>query len=278
MELFRTIISRPNPWQLPDLALPLHVRSTGHYRVGADWTERRPSQEKPFVQFFWGLAGSGEIEVEGRPHRLEAGKALYLLPGEDHVLNARETVWEYRWLVFDGPLAGEFMRGYGYPRGAFPAGKCPEELFARIEQGLREMSPFSQRHLVAVAAEILACAGRRRDETTPAGRLVGRFIELAQTHYADPAVNLNTLTRILGVHRSTLTRLFVAEMKLPPGQYLLRLRLQRGLSLLRETDRPIAEIARLAGIPEPGYFCRAVRRLVGVGPREFRRSARNLSL
>ena len=57
--------------------------------------------------------------------------------------------------------------------------------------------------------------------------------------------------------------------------YLIRFRLQRGLSLLAETSLPVAEIADRVGISQSNYFSRLVRRTVGMTPSEYR-LARNL--
>jgi len=48
-------------------------------------------------------------------------------------------------------------------------------------------------------------------------------------------------------------------------------RIQHALSLLKETDLSIEEIARHSGYTDPDYFARVVRKTVGVSPTEFRR-------
>jgi len=67
-----------------------------------------------------------------------------------------------------------------------------------------------------------------------------------------------------------LTRLFKKRMLISPGEYLMQLRLQRALSLLRETDHPVYEVGEMVGIPHRGYFCRLIRRAVGVSPKAYR--------
>ena len=135
---------------------------------------------------------------------------------------------------------------------------------------MREMSPYSQRKMLSVAVDILALAGSRDDSKNSCGQVVSHFIELVQENYSNPSVNINELSDQLKIHRTTLTRLFKKRMLVSPGEYLMQLRLQRALSLLRETDYPVYEIGEMVGIPHRGYFCRLIRRTVGVSPGVYR--------
>ena len=266
----RTVVSRPEPGRLPSLPLPVYVRSVGYNEAAAGWSENLPGAEKPFVQLFWGVRGAGELLIDGRKRTLRENETIYHLPLEDHAHVALGPLWTYRWFTLDGPGAADFMRGYGYPREAQYAGECPHELFLAMEQLMKEMSPYSQRKLLSVATDILALAGGRPDETTRAGQVVGRFIELTRGSYMDDALNVNAVADRMGIHRTTLTRLFQQKMMMSPGEYLARQRIQCALSLLRESELSIAEVARRAGIPHRSYFSRAIRRATGVSPREYR--------
>jgi AraC-like DNA-binding protein len=84
-------------------------------------------------------------------------------------------------------------------------------------------------------------------------------------------VNINSMASMLGVHRTTLDRLFKRQMLMDPGEYLIKLRIQRALSLLRETERPIFEVGEMAGIPNRSYFCKLIRRATGMSPADYRK-------
>lgn len=266
----RRIISRTDPNRLPALPLPFYVRSVGYNEAGKGWAEFFSAATKQFVQIFWGVEGEGEFRIGKSRYVLHSDEVIYHLPGEDHFHKSLSSTWAYHWFTLDGPMALAFIQGYGYPREAMQAGPCPVDLFLQIETLMREMSPFSQRKMLSIAADILAMAGCRDDGASSCGQVVSRFIELVQENYSDPKVNINELAERLGIHRTTLTRLFKKRMLVSPGEYLLQLRLQRALSLLRETEYPVYEIGEMVGIPHRGYFCRLVRRTVGVSPKVYR--------
>ena len=269
----RKIISRPDPMTLPKLGLPVHVRSVGYNEAECGWFEYAPGERKQFVHlikhFRMTLTGlrdypeaiitKGGVNVkEIDPGTMESKlvKGLYFAC--------------YYWITFDGPRAADLMKSYDYPRTGFYAGECPVKLFAEIELQLKQRTPYAQRHAVSVAAEILALAGEQ-----PGGPmdndLVKRFIGLAHDRFQDPCVTVGMLAGELGVHRTTLNRVFFRSMSISPSAYLDQIRIQRALSLLRETEQPVKEIAYSCGFHHPSYFCSVIRRNTGMTPAGYRR-------
>lgn len=264
----RKIISRPEPGRLPAFPMPLYVRSVGYNEAISGWHEFFPATDKNFVQIFWSVKGEGKFCFNGIEQVLPPDSFIYHLPGEDHHHMALSS-WAYHWFTLDGPLSRQFMQGYGYPRQAMPSGPCPVELFLQLELLMREMSPYSQRKMLSIATDILALAGRDASDHS-CNMIVSHFIELAQEHYSNPLINVNELSDRLGIHRTTLTRVFSKKMLVSPGEYLMQVRVQRALSLLRETDLPIYQVGEMVGIPHRTYFCRLIRRTVGVSPKVYR--------
>lgn len=61
----------------------------------------------------------------------------------------------------------------------------------------------------------------------------------------------------------------------PIGEYRKAVRLQEAQHLLRETDRPIAEVADMVGYTNPGHFAVAFRRKFAMTPRDYKRIVRS---
>ena len=264
------IISRPEPNTLPDFPVPFHVRSVGSNESDCGWSESVSGRKKEFVQLFWTVKGCGRITLPDREITTREGEVFYHLPGEDHRHRTIGRQWHYYWFTFDGSRAADFITAYGYSRDSRYAGECPVKLFLELELLLRERTPYARRHAVSVATEILALAGgpvRDRDERS----VVGRFIEIAQESPLDTRLSASSLAKELGVHRTTLNRLFLKEMGMTPGNYLQELRIQHALSLLRETELPIKAVAAECGMPYAGYFCRLIRRITGLTPAAYRK-------
>lgn len=61
---------------------------------------------------------------------------------------------------------------------------------------------------------------------------------------------------------------------LTPSQFILKIRISAGSRLLRETAKPIAEIAQRCGYHDQSAFTRAFRAATGLSPLEYRRQER----
>jgi hypothetical protein len=61
---------------------------------------------------------------------------------------------------------------------------------------------------------------------------------------------------------------------MPPHQYVIARRIERAQEPLREGDLSLAEVAACAGFWDQSQFSRHFKRVVGVTPGRFRRSAR----
>lgn len=90
--------------------------------------------------------------------------------------------------------------------------------------------------------------------------------------YAEP-LDVPALARIAHVSEAHFTRTFRATFGETPHRYLQRRRIERAMFLLRETARSATDICYEVGFASLGTFSRTFRTIVGVSPREYRRSA-----
>jgi transcriptional regulator GlxA family with amidase domain len=67
------------------------------------------------------------------------------------------------------------------------------------------------------------------------------------------------------------SRAFTAEIGVPPGRYVDRVRLETARRLLEDTSDGVAEVSRRAGYGTPEAMRRAFLQALGVSPAEYRR-------
>jgi AraC family transcriptional regulator len=121
--------------------------------------------------------------------------------------------------------------------------------------------------LCVVQKERLVAAGQR------AGRLTRsheqRIAQFIETNLGKD-IGLNELAQVAGLSRFHFLRAFKRTTDETPYQYLLRRRIQRAQSLLRESKAAVAEIALAVGFKDSTQFIRAFRKIVGVTPGAYR--------
>ncbi len=87
--------------------------------------------------------------------------------------------------------------------------------------------------------------------------------------YAEP-LDVPTLAAIAHLSASQFGRVFRDVYGETPHRYLQRRRVERAMTLLRQTDRPVTDIAWDVGFASLGTFSRTFSNIVGCSPTGFR--------
>lgn len=179
-------------------------------------------------------------------------------------------------------LEPEFRRQHGFGSRlrldpAALAAACA--LVDRLEAELRGARPGHAAMAVALFMQLVTDLARAYGATTvPASQgllRLGQVLCFLETRLAEP-VTLDQLARLAGMSVPTLVRAFRRVTGHSPIQYLIAHRVARAAELLRETDEPVAQVARRVGFDDANYFSRLFRRRHGRTPRAFRAATRVL--
>jgi len=103
----------------------------------------------------------------------------------------------------------------------------------------------------------------------PPARHLLRAKDLADARYFEP-LTVDDLARAARLSRAHFSREFRREFGESPHAYLLTRRLERAASLLRATDRSVAEICFAVGLQSVGSFTSSFSRTYGVSPTAYR--------
>jgi AraC-like DNA-binding protein len=103
----------------------------------------------------------------------------------------------------------------------------------------------------------------------PPARHLLRAKDLADARYFEP-LTVDDLARAARLSRAHFSREFRREFGESPHAYLLTRRLERAASLLRTTDRSVAEICFAVGLQSVGSFTSSFSRTYGISPTAYR--------
>lgn len=252
--------------------MPFGARSVGRADIRPGWVHG--SGTIHWTNLYWGHAGQVCFAADTKRCVLPANHIILHPPGTRIDGRPNERSGAYRWLTLDGPLVDRFLRSFGFTYfEPFHAGRCPVELFDQLERDVKDASTAGEYRASATVYEILARgAWGRRLEPSPdrARRIVDQCLRRIQDQYHQPELTVDRLARELQIHRSTLTRLFAQSVGLPVSRYIQSLRLRRALSLLKDRDKTIRQVAFACGFADPAYFSRCLSREMGAAPRQIR--------
>jgi AraC-like DNA-binding protein len=100
-------------------------------------------------------------------------------------------------------------------------------------------------------------------------RYLMRAKDFADARYADP-ITVDDLAAAAGLSRAHFSRMFTRTFGESPRAYLQTRRLERAASLLRYTDRSVADICAMVGLSSVGSFTTTFARVYGKPPAAYR--------
>jgi transcriptional regulator GlxA family with amidase domain len=105
--------------------------------------------------------------------------------------------------------------------------------------------------------------------TLPTSRHLLRAKDLADARFAEP-LTVPDLARAAGLSAAHFSRQFRRAFGEPPHAYLMTRRLERAATMLRTTDRSIAEVCFAVGLDSVGSFTSSFTRIFGRTPTAYR--------
>ena len=269
-----------NPrWKSRKNLQPLVCRAAGMAKPDAGYQENVEGNSKDYCGIFWCESGSAEFEIgDNAPVRLFPGDVLCYSAGESHHIKIDSSGFSYYWAVWSGSLAGEHLEAYMIESGRkIHLDEPLKELFLQLFNAMREFSVGSVYEGGVILNQILAkvaysnCKEHAENATEQKQQpLIEHFKDIINSEFHDPALNLDAVSEMLKVHRTTLCRIVKKQLGVSPAEYLQGIRLRSALSLLKSSSRTVKEISFECGFSTPSYFSKVIKAKTGFTPNEFR--------
>ena len=221
----------------------------------------------------WLVEGEMDVQVEDGVHSYSEGDALLLSPHSTYDMSIQNTPVSYWWGVMHGPALPGMLEESGLETGAI-YGLAPPEYQIRLLMDDMRADMFTenmQRHQAQMVAQFLQVAAEhvRRHGTDP---ILARATAAIERNLGDPELNVQSIAKRVGVHRTSLPRLFQETYGQTTSDYILEKRLQSACQQLRGTTRKVSEVAGMCGFENLSSFSRSFRRHVGLSPTAYRDS------
>jgi AraC-like DNA-binding protein len=184
--------------------------------------------------------------------------------------------WNHSWLRITGRWIGRTLRNTPLPLGVpidIGGDELPLHYLQMISDELRS-SARQDPDMLEGLLQIFWHDIERRITKGPTWHHPDSRLERArqyiETHFDQP-FNLITTAEQAHLSPSHFCSSFSRQFGVPPREYAMRLRLQRGAQLLANQDLAVYQVAEMVGCSDALYFSRLFRRRYGVSPKQFRR-------
>lgn len=253
---------------LPD-NLSAYIRSVGHFNL----TEINQSslwEKSCFAELFWCIDGKGYFELDGKIHPVKEGDVWYYPSGSKHYFYPADDHFHYRWFTIEGPMADALFKTVNISPGASYGGRCPEELFARLELDIKHSTLKKRLELLSVGFQILCAAASGVKQKRPANNYLSEARSIMDSDFSNPELNIQSLAKILHINRVQLSRDFAVHYGVTPSDYMKNLRMQKAIKLIRTTQNSLDCIARLCGFNSGDYLGKIILSSTGKKASEYR--------
>jgi AraC-like DNA-binding protein/ABC-type Fe3+-hydroxamate transport system substrate-binding protein len=272
-------------WPLAGEGQPLVFLRRAIHFVGKWTSTPRRRRVHAFVLLYI-KQGRGELTVNNATIPINGQLLLLLAPGM-HVVERADSLadWNVHYIAFklmspvreSGGWMLEELDQSSFPRGGeMSVTDMPaiERLIERLREGDDVDGGLLHWKRQLVLAELLyTILLEQKAQQSPysAPDAVRRCAAYIDRHYADN-IRMDKLASWCGLHPSTFSRHFKQTIGMLPSDYLMHARIEAAKTIL-PGSAPLREVARRVGFCDEYYFSRMFKKVAGVSPSVYIRTA-----
>lgn len=219
-------------------------------RALVDWNALRLQEPESAYQ------GAEALEMMAglRPQIVFVDMNMPMMDGVDFLRHASVRFPDCRFIVISGYDSFDFAR-------------------AALRHNVVDylLKPVDEEELAAALKKAVALLPPQPEETRTADDIANELKRYIDGHYREE-ISLEFLAERFHFSREYIGRIFRAKYGCAVYEYILRVRMNRAVELLRNPKLTLPVIADFLGYSNANYFSKAFRRFYGVSPSDYRNS------
>jgi AraC family transcriptional regulator len=255
-----------------------YMQSIGHFLCDSTYYTKREGYRS--ILLIYTASGNGRAYYRGREYNLKAGQVL-LMDCYDYqeYFTEKNGTWEIKWLHFYGNASQEYFNMIYDKYGAVidlqksssippildeilqTADKCGFLLEARISMLITQ-----------VLTELLLAGNdcEKHYDIKALNERVQMALEYVDENYAN-SISLSELASHSCCSDYHFLRLFKKITGYSPYEYIVKYRVNKAKSLLKNSDKSIDEIAECVGFRSTSNFIQTFKKLEEITPLKYRK-------
>lgn len=198
-----------------------------------------------------------------------AGEAFLIVKDSLHHFTVSPP-YRHFWLAFDGSDVGTLLAAFSIPLRQHMrfSVQYPEAAGKMLETAFRACMADVGTDALARGAllSLFPLLSAPTAVTASAVQTAAWFIE---RHYTRP-ITMEQVAAAVHWSEKYLCKQFKKQFGIPPQRYLVQIRMQRALALLRQKELRVQEVALSVGHPSAPAFSAAFKSYTGVSPSDYR--------
>ena len=216
---------------------------------------------RPYAALSYRESGTGTFKIGGKTFQVKPGDVLFI---------PADTPYEVEYSVSESIVANLHSCNYSEPE-MFELSQRPGISILFLQMLDEWQCLRSANRVKATVYTALECI-REYNGVSIENTSFSECLAYIEKHFCDPAFDLAELCETTFISPSSLHRLFVKHFGVSPKQYIIKLRINKALSLLIENKLSVKEISFASGFADEKYFSRAFKNKYGYPPSQLRRN------
>ncbi|MHC4871191.1 MAG: AraC family transcriptional regulator [Planctomycetota bacterium] len=217
-------------------------------------------------------AGQGVIKYQNKETEFSQGDLFAFIPGHRiEYYDYPETPWKYLWITLEGNEAERMLAEAGITADNTHLANFTEQLETanilkdiELEFSRSNVTPFKS---AAMAYSLFDCICRY---TTPQAsdrcRQVSALCRSIIDNQYMEDIGIEQISEKLEISRATLFRKFKKDYGLSPKEYMVKVRVDKALYLMKNTRYSLKQISKATGFNSSSYFCRILKKHTKLSP------------
>lgn len=261
---------------------PFYVTEAGVFYAYRDYSVKRNLHESYMLLYTHsgeGIVSTGNITVS-----LPQGHAVIINCRVPHEYFSKSESWKFSWIHFNGSGI-EALHDILYPDNAVRTVEIKHRLIFEnnIESLLKKTQKSDVESTIEMSAQMHELINfiysssleydedNRKKESADDIKAVINFIE---ENYKNP-ISVDDMVDIIHISKYHFIRRFRRIMGITPYHYLTNHRITVAKTLLRSTNKTVAEIAEKCGFSDTSNFITQFKKQTGQKPLEYRNDFKN---
>jgi AraC-like DNA-binding protein len=223
------------------------------------------------------VRGKGELWIDKTNWNIKAGDLIILPEGVAHAYHAdAKEPWSIYWIHYEGRQAKAYTDFVAQSQAVLTVGQHPSlitelEAILSLHKTAYALPAFIHGACL-LKALLTSLSARITRAALKEDSLDIEAIQRLMQHRLGSALDLDDLAQQANLSKYYFIRRFHALTGHTPIQHFIHLKMQHACQLLDNTTDPIKQIATSVGYDDPYYFSKIFKKVVGVSPKNYRRS------
>ena len=257
---------------------PFYITEAGHFTVYSDYKVKRDLHDSFLLLYT--CSGTGCVKTGNISIQLPEGHAVIIDCHTAHEYFSKTDIWDFLWIHFEGS-AVKTMFDVLYPNNSVYAvnmesevefKNCITSIISRIiKNDIKTCIDSSYRmHQLINLMYSASLAAEENNQKKDSGDDIHTVLELIKSNYSQP-ISIDDMIETIHISKYHFIRRFNRIMGMTPYNYLMNYRITMAKTMLRTTDKTVAEIAEECGFMDTSNFIAKFKRSTNQKPLQYRR-------